>query len=215
MNPHIYLVDRNQSMVEAWQEFCGKMDEVTIIHGSVVDDTKWDAFVSPANSFGFMNGGVDLAYSEHYGWDIQRRLQIIIQRDHYGELLVGDCIWLGTGDKKVPFMFSAPTMRVPVQLEKETVNPYLATRAVLMCYQSMLVDKNKIKSIAFPGMGTGIGGVDPRLCAKQMHLAIERVRNGYAFPKKLREATVDQYLNLTKVSEYSPEADLFGGYSDC
>jgi O-acetyl-ADP-ribose deacetylase (regulator of RNase III) len=210
MNPHIYLVDLSREMVEAWQEFCGTMPDVTIIHGSILDDTNWDAFVSPANSFGFMNGGVDLAYSEHYGWDIQRRLQEIIKRDYFGELPVGNCIWLGTGDKKVPYMFSAPTMRVPIRLEKETVNPYLATRAVMLCYQRMLVDRGKIKSIAFPGMGTGIGGVDPRLCAKQMKIAIERVRNGHEFPKKLRDETVDQYLNLTKVSEHSSEADLFG-----
>ena len=69
MNPHIYLIDRKLSMVNAWKEFFDGVEDVTIIHGSILDDPKWDAFVSPANSFGFMNGGVDLAYSDHYGWD--------------------------------------------------------------------------------------------------------------------------------------------------
>ena len=27
-----------------------------------------DAIVSPANSFGFMDGGIDYAYSDHFGW---------------------------------------------------------------------------------------------------------------------------------------------------
>lgn len=26
--------------------------------------------VSPANSFGFMDGGIDLAYSLHFGWQM-------------------------------------------------------------------------------------------------------------------------------------------------
>ena len=132
MNPHIYLIDRKLSMVNAWKEFCGDIDEVTIIHGSILDDPKWDAFVSPANSFGFMNGGVDLAYSEHYGWGIQKKLQEIIAKDYFGELPVGDCVWLHTGNTEVPFMFSAPTMRTPTMLPEDTMNPYLATRAVLI-----------------------------------------------------------------------------------
>ena len=26
--------------------------------------------VSPANSFGFMDGGIDMAYSQHFGWQM-------------------------------------------------------------------------------------------------------------------------------------------------
>lgn len=26
--------------------------------------------VSPANSFGFMDGGIDMVYSLHFGWDL-------------------------------------------------------------------------------------------------------------------------------------------------
>ena len=29
-----------------------------------------DAIVSPANSFGFMDGGIDMVYSRHFGWQM-------------------------------------------------------------------------------------------------------------------------------------------------
>ena len=38
-----------------------------------------DAMVSPANSFGFMDGGLDYALSERFGWDLEKRLQKIIK----------------------------------------------------------------------------------------------------------------------------------------
>lgn len=209
MSPHIYLVDRKLSMVNAWKEFCSNIDEVTIIHGSILDNPKWDAFVSPANSFGFMNGGVDLAYSEHYGWDIQRRLQEVIARDYFGELPVGNCVWLHTHNNEVPFMFSAPTMRTPTILSSDTLNPYLATRAVLLCHQQMLkIDGIDVKGIAFPGMGTGVGKVNERLCAFQMKTAIERVRNGVKPFKYLRDACIDQHVNITTVPLLEFEFDF-------
>lgn len=205
--PHIYLVDLNLNMINAWKEFCGDMDDVTIIHGSILENPSWDAFVSPANSFGFMNGGVDLAYSEHYGWDLQKNLQELIAEEHYGELMVGDCISVPTKNDEVPFMFSAPTMRTPVILPKDTLNPYLATRAVLICHQQMF-DKSKVKGIAFPGMGTGVGRVEPRLCAKQMKLAIENIREGVEPFKFLRDACIDQHENLTRIPAFDVEFEF-------
>ena len=29
-----------------------------------------DAIVSPANSFGFMDGGIDMVYSKRFGWQM-------------------------------------------------------------------------------------------------------------------------------------------------
>ena len=59
-------------------------------------------------------------------------------------------------------------MRVPMRLGDETVNPYLATRATLLLTR----DDPRIKSIAFPGMGTGVGGVSAEICARQMRAAL-------------------------------------------
>jgi O-acetyl-ADP-ribose deacetylase (regulator of RNase III) len=51
---------------------------------------------------------------------------------------------------------------------------------------------HRVKSVAFPGMGTGVGRVPPVNCALQMWVAIEEVvlRNPdfLSFPESWREA---------------------------
>jgi hypothetical protein len=46
-------------LAEAWRKFCGHFECVSIHHGSILD-LDIDAVVSPANSFGFMDGGIDV-----------------------------------------------------------------------------------------------------------------------------------------------------------
>jgi O-acetyl-ADP-ribose deacetylase (regulator of RNase III) len=90
--------------------------------------------VSPANSFGFMDGGIDWRYSERFGWQLMERLQQVIKgEDYFGELLVGQAIILETNDemKKIPYLISAPTMRVPLDVSNSP-NAYLAFKATLM-----------------------------------------------------------------------------------
>ncbi len=67
------------------------------------------ALVSPANSFGYMDGGIDLAYTERFGWDLQDRLRGMLSGRHFGELPVGQAVILETLDREYPFLVSAPT----------------------------------------------------------------------------------------------------------
>ena len=75
-------------LADAWQRFCGEFDFVEVQRGSILQ-LSCDAVVSPANSFGFMDGGVDMLYSQYFGWKVQERLQNQILSRHHGELLVG------------------------------------------------------------------------------------------------------------------------------
>src|SRR5262245_10518455 len=84
----IILAAVEQPLADAWQRFCGDLDCVSIHRGSILD-LNVDAVVSPANSFGFMDGGIDMLYSQHFGWKVQERLQALIKKGHHGELLVG------------------------------------------------------------------------------------------------------------------------------
>jgi hypothetical protein len=54
----LILTAAEESLAEAWATFCGDLDFVSVHHGSILD-VECDAVVSPANSFGFMDGGVD------------------------------------------------------------------------------------------------------------------------------------------------------------
>ncbi len=164
----IILAAVDEPLANAWRDACADLDFVTVHHGSILD-LKCDAVVSPANSFGFMDGGIDALYSHHFGWNVQNRLQELIREKHDGELLVGMADIVDTDNSQIPFLIAAPTMRVPMILSN-SVNPYLAMRAVLLLIKNgtfasgMLQGErisDAVKSVAFPGLGTGVGRVLP------------------------------------------------------
>jgi len=192
----LILAAIDESLAIAWQRFCGDLGFVEIHHGSILEVPS-DAVVSPANSFGFMDGGVDTFYLRRFGHDLQTRLQRLIAERHHGELLVGAAEVMETGDSTIPYMIVAPTMRVPMVLT-ESVNAYLATRAALLCVKNQQFlsgpDRGrpvaeKIDRLAFPGMGTGVGQLGPLTCARQMRAAIDDVLlKGFTPPQTWAEA---------------------------
>ena len=62
-----YLRDRDADVVRAWTKHFADTPQVEASQGDIFD-VPADAIVSPANSFGFMDGGIDLAYSYRFGW---------------------------------------------------------------------------------------------------------------------------------------------------
>ena len=88
-------------------------------------------------------------------------------------------------------------MRVPMVLS-ETINPYLAARAALLLIKHGIVPSGAlagepvaaaVQSVAFPGLGTGIGRVEPASCARQVRSAIENVILARShFPQSWSEA---------------------------
>ncbi|XP_046326916.2 uncharacterized protein LOC124111296 isoform X2 [Haliotis rufescens] len=184
--------DKNSKMVAAWQEhFQDHKTRIEISHGDIFKDApSADALVSPANSFGFMDGGIDMVYSLHFGWQMQKRLQEIIRTEKHGELLVGDAIilptfeggakedsmdWSKTNEgQSIKWLVSVPTMRVPMNVEG-TVNAYLAFKAVILAVQRHNEDasQEKISSVLIPGLGTAVGQMPVSVCAFQMLQAYE------------------------------------------
>ena len=74
-------------------------------------------------------------------------------------------------------------MRVPMIL-RGSVNPYLAARAVLLLAKfgvfmagTYIGEKisDYVETIAFPGLGTGVGRISPNTCARQVREAIASV----------------------------------------
>ena len=201
----IILTSVEEPLLKAWERFCSDMDCVEIFSGSILS-AECDAVVSPANSFGFMDGGLDMIYSQHFGWQVQARLQQKIREHHHGELLVGNAEIVETDSDAIPYVIAAPTMRVPMLL-KNTVNPYLAARAVFLLVkhgkfrEGPLVGEaisDVVHKVAFPGLGTGVGGVGPNTCANQVRRAIEDVVQGKNdFPKTWADAQARHQLLYT------------------
>ena len=189
---NIVLTDISGEIIKAWSDLPNKNSNVTTFQGSIFE-VECDALVSPANSFGFMDGSLDFAISEFFGWHVQDRLQEAIKSKHNGELLVGQVEIVPTDHASIPYVISAPTMRVPLDI-RGTANPYLAIRGVLLAVKNgMFKDgtpvKDRIKTIAFPGMGTGVGQVSPNVFAKQMKQAVEDViEEKFEFPQTIWNA---------------------------
>ena len=168
----IYLIDSNSSLVGEWaSEF---KDYPSIIP---LDEDYFckpaDCIVSPANSFGYMDGGLDRAILYELGNYVQTLVQNSIEEKFHGELPVGSALLIETNDAKWPYLVCAPTMRVPSNVSG-TLNAYLAFKAILS--EIILTNKarpNTIKSLVCCGLATGIGGLSVSLCAKQMKYAYE------------------------------------------
>lgn len=191
----LHIRDRNAVLVEALKrEFAG-VAEVEVSCGDLLDATA-DALVSPANSFGFMDGGIDLAYSNRFGWDLQERLQELLRKEHAGELPVGQAVIVETYATDIPWLVSAPTMRVPTDVSG-TVNAYLALRAALPAVQRHALEP-RIETILSPGLCTAIGRMPPQRAARQMAMAWAVVMLGQIPAPRMLGQAVDAHAWLLR-----------------
>lgn len=185
----IQLIDRNIKMCNAWKMFFGNVPNIVIHHGEFFD-LHTDCVVSPANSFGFMDGGLDLIISLQLGWQVQEKLQKEIIEKYNGELLVGQAILVETEYKDIPYCISAPTMRVPLMLENSP-NVYLASKAIFR----LLKDETRFDTVTISGLGTGVGKMPYDVCARQMRIAFDEVMLGlYEFPKTWKDSSDKHYF---------------------
>ncbi len=189
------LVYKEDEIGKAWGKHFSKVENVSIVKEDICQ-VDCDAIVSPANSFGFMDGGLDYYLSERFGWNLQEELQTLIANRPMKELLIGEALIIPTKDKKVPWLISAPTMRVPMVL-RQSVNAYLAMKAILTVALSHKTQP-AIESIAIPGLGTGCGALDPETSALQMWNAYrEVILKEIEYPKDFGEAQ-SSHFNLNK-----------------
>ena len=77
LNYNVKLYYRDSNLGNAWKFYFNDFPNVELLEENICN-TDCDAIVSPANSFGFMDGGLDYQLSEKYGWDLQEKLQSII-----------------------------------------------------------------------------------------------------------------------------------------
>jgi O-acetyl-ADP-ribose deacetylase (regulator of RNase III) len=159
---NLHLVDFNGHLVTAWIEAFKQFPEVSIDQGDLLAVAE-HCVVSPANSYGFMDGGIDAAYRAFFGAQIERRVQEVVTQRPEGHLPVGASLVVRTGHERVPFLIVAPTMTVPEQVESR--NCYRAMRAILRVAGT---DAEVGRDVFCPGLATGVGMVRPRNAAAMM-----------------------------------------------
>ena len=113
-----------------------------------------DAIVNPANSFGYMGGGVAGAIKRVGGAEIEK------EAVDKSPIVVGKAVSTTAGSLPCKYVIHAPTMKRPA-MRIGVENVRLATQAALRLAKEM-----GLSSIAIPGMGTGVGGVSHRKAAE-------------------------------------------------
>lgn len=120
-----------------------------------------DAIVNPANSHGTMGGGVAAAIKAAGGDVIEEEAMAA------APIPIGSAVLTSAGNLPARHVIHAPTMTAPTQ-QIPVDNVSVATTAALAC-----ASDNGITTLAFPGMGTGVGGVSPTEAAPAMVAAIK------------------------------------------
>jgi O-acetyl-ADP-ribose deacetylase (regulator of RNase III) len=131
-----------------------------IVEKADLTELEVDAVVNPANSSGRMGGGVAGA--------IKRRGGKSIEKDAVAQapIPVGEAVITQAGKMKANFVIHAPTMKKPTQ-KTDRDQVFRATAAAMK-----LAQKKGLLTVAFPGMGTGVGKVAPEDAAGAMVEAI-------------------------------------------
>jgi len=169
MNFELILCDINADLCHEWRSRF-RRHGVDVQHGDFFDVAA-DAYVSPANSHGIMDGGFDLLLRARFpGVDVRVQREI----DQRGGMLpIGHAVIVETGDWDVPYLVSVPTMERPSRIA-HTNNVYLAMRGLLKTvYDFNTRMDSPIQSLAIPGLGTGVGAMPPSIAAAQMIEAYE------------------------------------------
>ncbi len=123
----------------------------------------FDTVVSPANSAGFMDGGIDAAYVRAFGAsveaDVRRRISWMD-----GGLDVGASLCVVVQHPRIRRLIVAPTMEHP-----ESVSALNARRALAAALRRATAEH--VQHLFSPGLCTGVGRADAAEAAEQMRLA--------------------------------------------
>lgn len=135
---------------------------ITVIQGSILNANA-EVIVNAANSHGFMGGGVAGVIKRAAGIEVEQ------EAVKQAPIAVGRAVLTSGGKTLFKGIIHAPTMPEPgMRIPAENVSR--ATKAALD-----LADEKGFVSIAIPGMGTGVGGVEPEDAARHMIRAIRLV----------------------------------------
>lgn len=170
----IFLLDANHIIINEWKNVFKDFKNIEVVHDNLknfLNNTQVECIVSPANSFGLMDGGYDYAIAEYYkskGIDIISIVQDRLWYKYLGEQPVGTSEYFKINDID---LIHTPTMTAPMYIGN--------TNNVYMCMKSTLLSamENNIKSIVIPAFGGGCGCVEPKVIAVEMYIAYDKALN--------------------------------------
>lgn len=163
--------------------------KISIIKGDITT-FEGDAIVNAANNQLWMGGGVAGAIKRVGGSEIER------EAVSKGPIPIGGAVTTSAGKLKAKYVIHAAVMGRDLKTSEE----YIRTATINTLKEA---EKLKIKSIAFPALGTGVGGFPYEECAKIMKKAIEESEKEFKYLQEVVFYLFDDeaYQTFKKVFE--------------
>ena len=175
MGLKITFVDPNEIICEELRKCFLSNDSVNVVTGIFSDVKKYDCIVSPGNSFGLMDGGIDYYIVDYFGKIVMENVQKRILSDFRGEQPCGTSIIVETGNINHPWIAHTPTMRIPSKIFDGDV--YRSMWSMLLAVWNFNKVESRINEILCSGLGTGYGQVKPEIAAHEMYAAWNNFHN--------------------------------------
>ncbi len=136
---------------------------IKVVKGDITK-VSCDVIVNPANSLMIMGGGVAAAIKAAGGEIIEKEA---IKK---APVPIGDAVVTTAGRLNAKYVIHAPTMERPAMKTS-----YEKVRMAIEAALKAALDLN-VRCIAFPGMGTGVGGLSPNKFVEAFLEAINKYK---------------------------------------
>jgi len=170
------------------------MAEITLYQGDITQ-LAIEAIVNAANNHLWMGAGVAGAIKRAGGADIER------EAVSKGPIPVGEAVVTGAGQLKAQYVIHAAAMGQDLRTDAEKIRAATANSL-------KRADELGLKSIAFPALGTGVGGFSYQQAAEVMIKAIRQHLDGETSLEEVVLALYGQQAYDAFAEELAPqEAD--------
>lgn len=208
-NMKIYLLDSNNDMCNAWKEYFEDLYNIEVVNDNfkhfMDEHLEIDCVVSPANSFGLMDGGYDKAIIDYFGTGLMNDVKKAIIYNWYGEQPVGTSLSVPIYNRvintiygsKICTLIHTPTMRTPEKISD--------SRIIYQCMRTTLIEakRKQVKHIVIPAFGGATGRVPYNEIARQMFLAYEQILSS---PIITQEINWKYAMNIANKVKYGGES---------
>lgn len=162
---HFIFCDVNTNIVSQFQQ----KFRFGTYHTGPVQSLNFDkpaAYISPANGYGYMQGGIDY-YLNYFVMDnVEELVQEKIEGYYPDSIPIGTSLMIKYNDSN--YLICSPTMKTPSNIEG-TDNVYRAFYSAL----GVVAKFPEIEYLVVPGMGTSCGGLSPEVAVGQMWQAYQ------------------------------------------
>jgi len=161
---------------------------------------QYDCIVSPGNSHGLMDGGIDKPIADQFGHykDTIKKVQAILKDKHNFKQMPGTATLVKMQSDKCKYILHVPTMIIPMRITNKEViywGFYNLLQEVHMHNKSF----DDIKKICMSGLGTGAGRVQGDQFVKLIKLAYDHFLENLQKNEMTWDDANRQYIALYKL----------------